>query len=184
MKIVRITACAVVLLLLSPALFADSKKGVHKNSFGIMFQIESFTKLIDNYTDGGFYGGQGGVGIRYWLLPELVLRGVVYLDFRTIAATGETAFNVGLSVGAEYHFVKGQISPYAGVMGGLEHVSDVLQTGTDFFAGAFFGVEISPLDVLAFFIEYSVLATFRETGVEIDLGYNHLPTFGLIIYFN
>ncbi|MBN2353640.1 MAG: hypothetical protein JXD23_13795 [Spirochaetales bacterium] len=184
MKIVRMTVCAIALLFVCPFLYAETKKGVHKNSFGIMFQIESFTKLIDNYTDGGFYGGQGGVGIRYWLLPELVLRGVVYLDFRTITATSETAFNLGLSAGAEYHFVKGEISPYGGVMGGLEHVTDVLQSGTDFFAGAFFGVELTPMDVLAFFIEYSVLATFRETGVEVDLGYNHLPTFGLIIYFN
>jgi hypothetical protein len=149
-----------------------------------MFQIESFTTPLDNYTDGGFYGGQGGLGVRYWMLPELALRAVIYFDFRSITATDQTALNLGLSVGAEYHFVKGQISPYAGGMAGLEHVSDAAQTGTDFFFGACFGVELSPMDVLAFFIEYSLLVTFRETGVEVDLGYNHLPTFGLIIYIN
>jgi hypothetical protein len=184
MKIVRKTTCMIIMLVLCPVLFAESKNGVHKNSFGIMFQIESFSTPIDNYTDGGFYGGQGGLGVRYWLFEELVLRAVVYFDLRSIAATSQTAMNLGVSAGAEYHFVKGQISPYVGGMAGLEHVSDALQSGTDYFFGAFFGVELSPMDVLAFFIEYSLLVTFRETGVEVDLGYNHLPTFGLIIYFN
>lgn len=90
----------------------------------------------------------------------------------------------GLSAGAEYHFITGIVSPYAGALAGLEMLADATQTGVDFNLGVFLGVELSALDFLAFFAEYSLLVSFREDGTVVDLGYAHLPTFGLIIYFN
>jgi hypothetical protein len=170
--------------MVTTALCAESKNGVHKDSFGIMFQIESLNTPIDNYTDGGFFGGQGGVGVRYWLLRELVLRGVVNFDFLSDSATDESTTNFGLSLGAEYHFITGIVSPYAGALAGLELLADASGTSADYHLGAVIGVEITALDFLAFFVEYSLLVTFRQTGTEIDFGYNHLPTFGLIIYIN
>jgi hypothetical protein len=163
--------------------FSESKNGSHTNSFGIMFQVESLEKPLDNYSDGGFFDGRGGVGVRYWLLEQLVLRGVVYFDWITGRPGGAEA-RFGLSSGVEYHFVRGMVSPYAGGLAGFEFLSDSTQTGTDFHIGAMFGVEITALDFLAFFIEYSLLVTFREAGTEVDLGYNHLPAIGISVYFN
>ncbi|HEQ72350.1 MAG TPA: hypothetical protein ENN69_07665 [Spirochaetia bacterium] len=173
-----------IMLLSGVALCAQAKNGDHTNDIGIMFQIENVNRPLDNYTDGGFFGGQGGLGIRWWPLKELALRGVVYMDFQTITATDDTAFYMGVSVGAEYHFLQGIVSPYAGGLAGIEFVSDATQSAMDYHIGGFLGVELSALEFLSLFVEYSLLVTVREPGIEVDLGYNHLPTFGLIIYFN
>ncbi len=46
------------------------------------------------------------------------------------------------------------------------------------------GVELSPWQFLSVFLEYSLIATFQETGAEIDLGFAHAPIIGVIIYLN
>jgi hypothetical protein len=159
--------------------FAETKNAVHKNSVGLAFQIINVTDPIANDGDGVITG----VGVRFWLLEELVLRGVFYFDYRYVAITDTSTTGFGISLGAEFHFIKGIVSPYAAGFLGLEYLSTPTP-GTDFHFGVGFGVELTPLDILAFFIEYSLLFTFREVGNEIDLGTNHGPTFGLIIYFN
>jgi hypothetical protein len=56
--------------------------------------------------------------------------------------------------------------------------------GIDWHAGALFGTELTPFAFPAFFVEDFLLATSREAGAEVDLGYDHQPIFGFIIYFN
>jgi hypothetical protein len=159
---------------------AEPNLGVRKQSVGLAFQVQGLSVLADNVHDGAI----AGVGVRFWLLEELVLRAIVYFDFQYDSATDENSLWTGLSLGAEYHFVKGVVSPYAGAMLGLEAVSAPAGDGIDWHGGALVGVELTPLEFLSVFLEYTLVVTFRETGTEIDLGYNHLPIIGVIIYLN
>ncbi len=170
----------IVLLLSGAAVFAQGKPGVHKNSFGMAFHIQGLSALVQNGTDGVI----AGIGAKFWLLPELALRAVGYCDVTYTTATDTTALNAGLSLGAEYHFVKGPVSPYAGILGGFMAQTVPAPGGMDWHAGVLAGVELTPFEFLSFFVEYSLLVTFREAGTELDLGYNHQPIFGVVIYFN
>ncbi len=169
----------IVLMLTGAALWAQDKPGVHKNSFGMAFQIQGLSALVQNDTDGVI----AGAGVKFWALPELALRAVVFFDLNHVTATDTTNVDTGLSIGAEYHFVKGVVSPYAGLFGGLEY-RNFPAPGVDWHAGVLAGVELTPFEFLSFFVEYSVLVKFREAGTEVDFGYNHQPIFGFIIYFN
>ncbi len=170
----------IVLLLPGAALFAQGKPGTHKNSFGVAFTIEGLSALVQNDSDGII----AGIGAKFWVLPEFALRAVGYFNVTYTTATDTTALYAGLSLGAEYHFVKGPVSPYAGLFGGLEAQTVPAPAGVDWHAGILAGVELTPLEFLSFFIEYSLRATFREAGTVFDLGRDYQPIFGFIIYFN
>jgi hypothetical protein len=175
------------MLLISTGLFAaEPKPGVHKQSVGMVFQVQALTGPVANVTMYEPLVGPivTGVGIRFWILEEVVLRAIVFFNLNYASATDETTIRAGLSLGAQYHFVKGVVSPYAGVLGGAEILSSPLATGADWHLGAVVGVELSPWPFLAVFLEYSLMATFQEAGTEIDLGFNHAPTLGVIIYLN
>jgi hypothetical protein len=178
---VRRTILVFILLVMSTALIAEGKPGVHKQSIGMMFQIQGLSLLVDNVT---IYDTTAGAGVKFWLLEELALRAIVFFNLNYASATDQTTIRTGLSAGAEYHFIKGVVSPYAGAFGGLEFLSGPLGDGTDFHIGAMVGVELTPLEFLSFFIEYTLLATFQETGTEVDFGLDHAPVFGVIIYLN
>ena len=181
--IMRRIILALVLLMISTVLFAAGPElGVHQQSIGLTFQIQGLSILLDNVNNGGLI--DGGVGARFWLLEELVLRAIVYFDYRYDSAIDESSLWTGLSAGMEYHFVKGEVSPYVGAFGGLEYASTPLGAGIDWHVGGMVGVELTPFTFMSFFLEYTLVATFREAGTEIDLGYNHLPIFGVHIYLN
>jgi hypothetical protein len=169
-----------ILVLAGSAVSAQGKQGAMKNRIGLLCNIE-LVKPVINYTDSVITG----FGIKYWLLDELSIRGLIFLNIQNNAALNQTVTDAGFSAGLEYHFIKGIVSPYAGLLAGIEFLSDPTQTGMDYHLGGIFGVEIStPIDYLNFFLEYTLTATFREQGYTIDLGKDHLPSFGFAIYFN
>ncbi len=175
-RIVILFLCAVAI----SNLYAEQKKASYSNRLGMLFNIE-LVKPVVNYTDSVLTG----VGIKYWLMEELAFRGLVFVNVVKDKVLNETTTNTGMSVACEYHFIKGVVSPYAGAFGGIEILSDPVQTGMDYHVGGLFGVEIStPLDYLDFFVEYSLSATFREREDVVDMGKDHLPSLGMIIYFN
>jgi hypothetical protein len=138
-------------------------------------------KPIINYSDSVL----SGCGIKYWLLDVLPLRALVFVNILSNTTTNQTISNYGFSLAAEYHLANGPVSPYLGALVGIEILSDTGQTGTDYHLGGLFGVEIdTPLNYLSFYIEYSLYAIFREQGIIVDFGKDHLPSLGVIIYFN
>jgi hypothetical protein len=170
-----------VLMLTGGALFAQGKPGEHKNSLGMVFQIQGLSALVRNDTDGVIFGA----GAKFWILQQLALRAVGFFDVTYTTATATTALNAGLSLGGEYHFVKGVVSPYAGLFGGMEAQTMPAPGGIDWHLGAFVGVELTPLEFLSFFVEYPLFVTFSAAGTEVNFGYNtNQPIFGFIIYFN
>jgi hypothetical protein len=50
-----------------------------------MFQIESVSRPLHNYSDGVL----AGAGLRFWLIDALVLRGLVMFDYLYMSATGQ-----------------------------------------------------------------------------------------------
>jgi hypothetical protein len=164
-------------------LFADeTKTGVYTRGIGLTFQVQGLSVLLDNVNNGGME--YAGLGMRFRPIEELVLRTIVYIKFNYNTVTYLADFRTGLSVGGEYHFTKGVVSPYLGIIGGMEFSTSILGAGLDWHVGAMFGVELMPLEFLSIFVEYTLVTTFRETGVDLELGYNHLPTFGVHIYLN
>jgi hypothetical protein len=64
----------------------------------------------------------GGIGFKYYLMDPLALRASLQFGVANEAIPGPTggtdgnlnSFDIGLSAGAEYHFLKTRVSPYAG----------------------------------------------------------------------
>ncbi|RPJ09886.1 MAG: hypothetical protein EHM28_00130 [Spirochaetaceae bacterium] len=169
----------VFLIMAVVMLDAETKSGVHKESFGLMITVESLTTPVNNFTDGVI----SGLGAKYWITPEIPVRALVFLNMMSNSTTDETTTRFGASAGVEYHFVKGLVSPYAGALAGIELLNDE-ELAADYHLGAMLGVEITPLDYLSLYLEYRLLAIFNELGTEIDLGYSHAPAFGAVFYFN
>jgi hypothetical protein len=159
---------------------AQGKQVSFRNRLGMICNIE-LVKPVVNYTDSVLTGA----GIKYWPIDEVALRGLVFVNILNDKVLDETTTNMGFSIAFEYHFIKGIVSPYAGALGGIEILSDPAQTGMDYHIGGLFGVEIStPLEYLDFFLEYCLSATFREQEDTVDLGKDHMPSLGIVIYFN
>jgi hypothetical protein len=175
----RLAVFLAIAVFLCASGMAETKKSDFKNRFGMMCGIE-LVKPVTNAGDGVI----AGVGLKYWLLEPFALKSVLFFNYLNVRATNQNTVNFGMSAACEYHFITGPVSPYAGALAGIEILSDSTATAADYHLGGIFGVELSPLDFLSLYVEYSLTATFRETGTEVDLGKNHLPTFGAVFYFN
>lgn len=173
----------VLVFLCAGIIFAQAKPkpgetGNHTESFGILFGIQSLDNPVDNSTDSVI----SGIGGKYWFSKEFVIRGLVFVNIVNLSATDELTTRFGVSAGAEYHFIDAVVSPYAGLFLGIEFLNDNAGPAADYHGGGMFGVEINALEYLSFYIEYTLTLTLNEQGFEVDLGYNHLPTFGVVIY--
>jgi hypothetical protein len=170
-----------LILVVCISLFSQTKPNTSRNRIGMLCNFE-LVKPIINYSDSVI----SGCGIKYWLLDVLPLRALVFVNILSNSTTNETISDYGFSLAAEYHFISGPVSPYVGAFAGAEILSDTLaQTGVDYHLGGLFGAEIdTPLNYLSFFVEYSLYVIFQEQGTKVDLGKDHLPTLGVIIYFN
>lgn len=159
--------------------FSEKKSEDFNNKMGLMFNVE-FMDLIQNSGDGVITG----FGMKAWLSENLAIRGLTLFNLYNDTALNQTTINFGFSLAGEYHFIDGIVSPYAGALAGIYILSDASGIGADYHLGCLFGVEIKPADMLSFYAEYSLTATFREVGIEVDLGKNHSPVIGVIVYFN
>ena len=160
-------------------LFAEEKKALNK--LGFIFQIESLDTPVDSYSDGLL----SGLGLKYWVLKNVTLRALCYLNMFTNDETEETTTLFGAGIAVEYHFSDQKVSPYIGGLGGVATVSppdeDMIAEG---YIGALIGLELKNWSFASIFAEYSLYIIFRELGMEIDLANNYGPTIGVIFYIN
>ena len=178
-KIMTVAVCVFIVMIIAP-LGAQQKVEKREGSIGLLFRIESLDMPINTYSDGVM----SGAGIKYWVLNELALRALLYFNMFSDSETEETTTNFGFAIAAEYHFIKGTVSPYAGGLAGIEMLINEEQTGRDFYFGGLLGIEIAIADFVSVFAEYGLYVTFREVGTEVDLGSTHAPAIGVIFYFN
>lgn len=160
--------------------FAQEENAASAKRIGMICNIE-LTRPVTNYTDGVL----AGAGVKYWLTDSVALNALTYLHVQQFRLTQEVDTEFGLGVSADYRFFYGTVSPYAGAMAGIEILADPMQAGMDYYLGGRFGAEIAtPLKYLSLFIEYSLTMVFRDVGVTVEFGRDHLPSFGFVIYFN
>ncbi len=158
-----------------------AEKGIlSKNKTGLIFNMTNLLFSIDEYNDGS----QAGAGVKYWFSDNLALRGLVHFNLTsdTTVDPADTVTNTGIGSAVEYHFLKADISPYAGGLLGTKALFNEAGTFFDFYGGGLFGVEIKLKEFLSVYAEYNLLLIVDENGYEIDLSAGNAGQLGLVFY--
>ncbi|MBN2738559.1 MAG: hypothetical protein JXR70_16375 [Spirochaetales bacterium] len=183
----------IILMAIASYGFTETRK---PGSGALIFNMENLLLDIDSYNDGI----QPGMGLKFWILENLALRALLAFESVTDLDNSveppepiSTRTNLMFGVAGEFHFIPGEISPYAGGMFGLkmitthftdENVEDP-ETFMDYYFGALFGVEaqIKDFKFLSIFAEYALIADFREQETSVTLGAGGSGKIGVLFYF-
>ncbi len=169
---------AVLILCLAVATAASAAETAQTQTFGFLFEMKNLLLSIDSYDDGF----QTGLGLKYWLMKNLALRGVVSLDMN-IDPAGVLTADIGLGCGAEYHPVAtAKVSPYFGGFAGVR-MAIAAENAIDIYFGGMAGAEMRVWENIAVFAEYDLLARIDAEGFTIGLEAGGGAQVGLIMYF-
>ncbi|HUI93418.1 MAG TPA: outer membrane beta-barrel protein [Chitinivibrionales bacterium] len=175
-------AVAVSVMLLAPAAWSDDvTTPIASGAKAMLFTFEGLSTI----GAGDFNGGVGG---KYYLMDMLALRGSLEFgltDKATPAPTGgsegdDNTWDIGLSVGGEYHLLKTRVSPYVGAEIGFlatqTSSKNTLNPQTTT-TGGDFAFNIAALGGVEFFIikELSLSAEYR-LGYTLDAPYDTKAT--------
>jgi hypothetical protein len=169
---IKRVAVAICALLLPAFVFAAEPS----RSFGLLFQMRNLLLSIDPYTDGY----QAGAGVKWWMMKNIALRGLVGLDLNI--NNGEVTADAGVSAALEYHPVAAKVSPYLGALAGVR-MAIALENAIDIYAGAMAGVEMSIWENIGAYAEYELLMSLDTNGFNLGIGPGGGVQIGLIIYF-
>jgi hypothetical protein len=148
---------------------------------GLLFNCQNLLADILPYNDGF----QSGIGVKYWPMENLALRGLLGLYYNSYTAPEDTIADtttyLSLGAGAEYHPRSAKMSPYFGAFAGMKMniISDVTATG--YYAGVMAGAEYRIGNNLALFGEYQIRFSYDSKGTTVSIGNIEDTTNGAVI---
>jgi hypothetical protein len=167
----HLSVLALLFMIVSFSYAADAER-----ELGITFQMTNLLMSIDSFGDGY----QSGVGIKWWPMKNLALRGLFHFEYNN--SEGMAWTEIGLSAGAEYHPVRSEVSPYFG--GFLGTKAELNSSNTvAFYFGGMAGVEMTIWKNVGAFAEYELLASVDENGFSVGTYAGGGAKLGLVIYF-
>jgi hypothetical protein len=167
-----------VLLILFLAATAPVSAADAAQDLGFIFEMRNLLLSINAYDDGY----QAGAGLKWWMMKNVALRGLVNLDFNIFEDV--TTAELGLGCGAEYHPFQLKASPYlGGFAGGRVVMATGVENAADLYFGGMAGVEMRVWENVAAFAEYDLLVRFDAEGFTMGIGAGGGAQVGLIVYF-
>jgi len=161
---------------------AKAKASPPDSSLAFVFDLKNLLLSIEEFEDGY----QAGVGLKWWAMDILAIRGLANFNLNSLAGVTTTAF--GVSAGAEWHpLQKKKVSPYLGGFVGIRATTISPNPGDanriDIYFGGSGGAEIAVWENISFYAEYNLIGSIDANGFTIDLGGTNGAQLGLLIYF-
>lgn len=152
------------------------------SSLAFVFDLKNLLLSIEEFEDGY----QAGIGVKWWPVDILAVRGLANFSLNSLNNDTTTAF--GVSGGAEWHPLQRQkVSPYLGAFAGVRATMVAPNPGDanriDIYFGGTGGAEVAVWENLSFYAEYNLIGSIDANGFTVDLGGTNSAQLGLLIYF-